>query len=230
MNWRNVSWLGLVVFLAGPLDAADSSGPVGGTSRSVPQATNAPVLASPDVAPIAAQVVKLSSAGFSDEAILAYVNNSRFPFNLSADAILRLKEAGVSSPVISAMLVHDSRLRNQNPPVPYANSQQPEAFALNSPPMDQTPPQAPEEVIPVAPGADYSDYYWAPGYWNWNGGWIWIGGSWCYRGGYGWGGRYGHGGWGGYHGGFHGGSGHWGGSHGGGGGHGGGHGGGGHGR
>src|SRR4029077_19011900 len=127
-----------------------------------------PVLVSAEVAPSAAQVVKLSSAGFSDEAILAYVNNSRFPFNLSADAILRLKEAGVSSPIISAMLAHDGRLRNQNAPVPYANSQQPEAFALDSPRIEQTPPQAPEEVIPVAPGPDYSDYYWAPGYWNWN--------------------------------------------------------------
>jgi hypothetical protein len=48
----------------------------------------------------------------------AYVNNCQLPFNLSANAILRLKEAGVTTPVILAMLTHDSSLRNQNPPAP----------------------------------------------------------------------------------------------------------------
>jgi len=251
MKVRTVSWLGLVIFLAGPLDAADSSGPVGGTSGSVAQATNAPAPSPPALSPYAAQVVKLSSAGFSDELILVYVNSCRFPFNLSANAILRLKEAGVSSPVISAMLAHDGWPQSQNPTVPYTNIQQPQSALSDSVPS----PPAPEEVIPVAPGPDY---YWAPGYWGWNDGWVWIGGRWCIRGGGGLYGRgwYSHYGGGGFHGSFHGGGfhggsghsgyhgggdggyfsgrsgyhGHGGRSHGGGGGHGGGHGGGGHGR
>ena len=38
------------------------------------------------------------------------------------------------------------------------------------------PPVPQPEVVPVAPGPDYS---WTPGYWSWNGGsWIWISGSW----------------------------------------------------
>jgi hypothetical protein len=236
MKTKNVSWLASVVFLTLPLYAVDTSVPSasGVTPGAAAQVSSAPTLTPPTLSPNAAEVLKLSGAGVGDEVILAYVKNCQGPFSLSAEAILRLKEAEISSPVIVAMLTHDGWLRNQN-----AGSPQPQPVAPDVVPPGQTPPPAPEEVVPVAPGPDY---YWAPGYWGWNGGWVWIGGSWCFRGGYGWGGHYGrgwygHGGWGGYHGGvggfhgvgggvhggggFHGGG---GGFHGGGGGHGGGHG------
>jgi len=214
MKGRTVSWFGLVVLLAVPVHASDSQALA---ASGTVQAPSVPALTPPVLSPSAAQVVKLSSAGFSDEVILAYVKNGRLPFNLSTNEILRLKEAGVSSPVIVAMLTHDSLLRNQNPPAPYTNSQPAQLVVpYLVAPADQTPPPAPEEVIPVAPGPDY---YWVPGYWGWNGGWIWSGGSWCLRGGYGCGGHYGwgwygHRGWGDYHGGggYHG---SWGGYHGG---------------
>jgi hypothetical protein len=77
-----------------------------------------------------------------------------------------------------------------DPSQPPAQSQPPNG----PPPGDMGAPQPPPpqvEVVPVAPGADY---YWAPGYWGWNGGWIWVGGGWFPRG-YGWGWGY-HGGWG----------------------------------
>jgi hypothetical protein len=153
-------------------------------------------------------VVKLSGASVGDEVVLAYVKNCQSPFNLSANAILRLKEAGVTSPVIAAMLTHDSSLRDQNPPAPYAYSQRlygpgeqpsvgpapaqpPPQPQLYAPPAGQVPPPPQAEVIPVTPGPDY---YWAPGYWGWDGGWIWIGGGWRLRGGIGLG--WGWGGWG----------------------------------
>ena len=45
--------------------------------------------------------------------------------------------------------------------------------------VSQAPPAPRVEVIPPPPGPDY---YWVPGYWNWNGTtWIWIGGSWVIR-------------------------------------------------
>jgi hypothetical protein len=236
MKTRSMHWLGLLAFLASPVWATDSPPPAtsGVTPGPVAQVPSAPSLTPPALAPNAAEVVKLSGAGVGEEVIIAYVQNCQSPFNLSADAILRLKDAGVTSPVISAMLTHDSSLRNQNPPTSYAASQQPQPVAPDLVPADQAPPPVPDQVIPVAPGPDY---YWIPGYWGWNSGWIWIGGRWGFRGGYGWGGRgwYGHGGWGGYHGGgggvhvaggYHGGGGGHssGGFHGGGGGHGGGHG------
>jgi hypothetical protein len=156
-----------------------------------------------------------------EEVILAYVKNCQSPFNLSANSILQLKETGVSSPVIAAMLNHDSSLRNQHRALPYPHPQNPYAPAYQIPmpsqpapqpeladpnfvPRDQAIPLAPEEMMLVAPGPDY---YWTPGYWGWNDGWIWIGGGWGLRGGYGWGGHYGwgsygRGAWGGYRGGI----------------------------
>ncbi len=250
----------MVAFLAVPVFAADSPAPAvsGATLGPVAQVQSVPAPTPPALSPKAAEVVKLARAGVGDEVILAYVKNCQSPFNLSANAILRLKEAGVASPVIVAMLTHDSSLRNENQPAPYASSQNfaPAEQPPGGPglvPADQAPPPAPAEVITAAPGPDY---YWTPGYWGWDGGWIWIGGGWGLRGGYGWGGYgwggrygggwYGHGGWGGYHGigggyrggggwggGYHGGGGgggHGGGGGGHGGGGGGGHGGGGHGR
>ena len=182
MTTRNVSWLALVAFLAIPMYAADSPAPAasGAAPGPVAEVPSAPALTPPALSPNAAEVVKLSGAGVGDEVILAYVKNYQLPFNLSANAILGLKEAGVTSPVILAMLTHDSSLRNQNLPAPYGYSQQPQPFAPGLVPADQVPPPAPAEVIPVAPGPDY---YWAPGYWGWNGGWIWIGGGWGFRGG-----------------------------------------------
>jgi len=219
----------MVALLAIPAYAADLPAPIASETSTglVAQVPSAP-------APIAlsrnaAEVVKLSGAGLGDEVILAYIKTCPSPFKLAANEILHLKETGVSSPVIAAMLTHDNALRGQNPPAPNAANPQPPAGpspaqappappspapVVGTAPADQTPPPPPVEVITVAPGPDY---YWTPGYWGWNGGWIWIGGGWGLRGGYyGWG-WYGHGGWGGYHGGYYGG--HYGGGHGGGGHH-----------
>ncbi len=212
--------------------------------------SSAPAQNQAAVSPSAAEVVKLSRAGMGDEVIRAYIKSCQSPFTLSADGILQLKDAGVTSPLIAAMLAHDTSLRGQNPPAAFnynqrlyppaeqtpgapapaqpAPQQQFVAPAPGPAPAGQTPPPVPTEVIPVSPGPDY---YWAPGYWGWDNGWIWVGGGWRFGVGLGWGGwgwgwggpRYGWGwGWGGHGGwgGYHGGG--WGGH--GGFGHGGGHG------
>jgi len=229
MNSKNMSLVGLMVMLAAPAYAADT--PAGTAPEAAPapaaRVAERPTATPVPLAPNLSEVAKLASAGLGDEVILAYIKNCRVPFYLSADAILRLKELGVSSPVIAAMLSHDAAPRNPSPPAPVAAQRpapptpaqpapQPEYVAPPAPtyvPADQTPPPPQVEVISVSPGPDY---YWTPGYWGWNGGWIWIGGGWGLRGGYGWG--WGHGGYyGGYHGGYHGGYGG-GGYHGGGGG------------
>jgi hypothetical protein len=211
-----------LAFLAVSGYVADSAAQAasGATPGPVAQVSSAQAPAPRVLSPNAGEVVKLSDASVGEEVILAYVKTCPSQFNLSANAILRLKETGVTSPVIAAMLNHDSSVRNQHATATYAYPQnlyapgQPSIPAQPAPqpqladprlmPADQTPPQAPEEVIPMAPGADY---YWTPGYWGWNGGWIWIGGGWGLRGGYGWGGHYGwgsygRGAWGGYRGGL----------------------------
>jgi len=233
-----MSWIGLAALLAVPAYAADSSAPLATEATAAPAAgvSSAPAPGQTPLSPNAAEVVKLARAGVGEEVILAYIKNCQSPFTLSADAILHLKDAGVTSPLIAAMLTRDSALRNQNPPAPFGYNQrlyppseqppgapappqpppgqpapgqpppQPQLFAPGVAPADQTPPPAPAEVIPVSPGPDY---YWAPGYWGWDNGWIWIGGGWRPWFGWGWGGW----GWGGRYGWGWGGRGAWGGYH-----------------
>lgn len=155
------------------------------------------------------EVIKLFQAGTGDEVVLAYVKNSQLPFNLSANDILTLKNAGVSSPVITAMLQHDTTLKKTylaaaaapaTPVAPQAAPAAPVPVPVAAPAtapgavqVIPPPPPAQVEVVTVAPGPDY---YWDPGYWSWSGHtYIWIGGSWgCHPHGY-WGGH-----WGGYYG------------------------------
>ena len=171
-----------------------------------------------DLAPSAAEVVKLTKAGMSKDVAAAYVRGVQAPFLLSANDILALKTQGVPSQVIVAMLDHDSRMRAQAPAVTSAAYAPPAQAYTPAPGPGYTPAPAyaqvpaygpdyaqapaPQEVIPVCPGPDY---YWTPGYWGYNG--LWIGGAWLYGGvglgigwplGYGWGGYYR--GWGGYRG------------------------------
>ena len=58
-------------------------------------------------------MVRLAGSGVGDDVVLAYIQNSQAPFNLSADNVLYLKDVGLSPQVTSAMLSHDSTLRGQ---------------------------------------------------------------------------------------------------------------------
>jgi len=226
MKTRNVIWFGLASFLVVPLYAADSAAtaPPGAPPEQPvmvqPSPSNPPgyfpagTITPPGpqgpahLGPAAAEVMKLSNARVGEDVIQAYVKNCQAPFHLSADGILRLKEAGVTSPVIAAMLTHDSDLREQNTPQPppygydqrlYGPGQQPPPGPVPGqppaqgqpygPPPGQPPAQQqfyappPGEVPPppqteVIPVSPGVDYTWYPGYWGWNNGWVWAGGYW----------------------------------------------------
>jgi len=60
-------------------------------------AETAPVLTNADV-------VKLAAAGLPDSVILAKINSSSCSFDLSTDALVALKQAGVRDPIIEAMM------------------------------------------------------------------------------------------------------------------------------
>src|SRR5579859_600019 len=93
------------------------------------------------------EVIKLTKAGVGDDVVLAYVKNVRIPFRLKADNILQLKDSGVSMPVITAMLNHDTGIADQNrAPDPrgpkYSYNQQ--AY----PPNGNPPPQGQPVAMP----------------------------------------------------------------------------------
>jgi len=93
------------------------------------------------VSPPVAEVVRLAEAGTSEDVIVAYVQNATTPFNLTADNVLYLKDLGVSSQVVTAMLNRDSALRAQAP-----------APIAVPPPVPAPPPE------PVAPDVTPPDY------------------------------------------------------------------------
>src|SRR5947207_4702685 len=99
-------WFGLLAAMVMPLlttqaqTPADSINPVA-------------AVATPALSSGAAEVIKMAEAGTSDEVLIAYSQNSATPFDLSADDILYLRDIGLSSPVITAMLDRDAVLKNQ---------------------------------------------------------------------------------------------------------------------
>src|SRR5262245_58341940 len=87
-----------------------------------------------NLSPAAVEVVKLAESGVGEDVILAYVQNSQDPFNLGTDAVLYLRDLGLSSQAITAMLNRDAAL-HQTQPLP----------SVTPPPAPQpaTPPQTP---------------------------------------------------------------------------------------
>ena len=86
-------------------------------------------------------IVTLSQKNVGDEIILATINNSKTDFNLTAPDIIKLKNANVSNPVITAMLKHHA-----------APASAPVAVAPAAPPIQAAPPPAaPPEAVPAAP-------------------------------------------------------------------------------
>jgi hypothetical protein len=98
--------------------------------------------ATPAVSPAAAEVVRLAEAGTSDDVILAYIQNDTAPFDLSADQILYLRDIGVSSGAITAMLSRDNVLRSQPVPAggPPPAPVEPPPVAVSAPLVPETPP------------------------------------------------------------------------------------------
>ncbi len=116
-----------------PLALAVMLVPLSGLSEDViqtpplPTPPNTGVVAATNITPTVQQVVKLAQSGVGDDVIIAYIDNSRYTFNLTPDNIVYLHTAGISSPAIAAMIRHDSGLQAQlgsSPPAP-ASSETP---------------------------------------------------------------------------------------------------------
>ncbi|HTL16194.1 MAG TPA: hypothetical protein VL793_03105, partial [Patescibacteria group bacterium] len=94
-------WFGLLAAMMMPLLTTQAQTPADSIDP-------LPTVATPALSSSATEVVKMAEAGTSDEVLLAYVQNSATPFDLSADAILYLRDIGLSSQVTAAMLDRDA--------------------------------------------------------------------------------------------------------------------------
>ncbi|HWY78307.1 MAG TPA: hypothetical protein VN281_22010 [Verrucomicrobiae bacterium] len=114
------------------------------------------------------EVIKMAKAGVGDDVLLTYVDSAG-TFNLGADEIVYLRDLGVSSQVMVAMIQHDSDivsgalpLTMTAPPAPdvpmpmlvAANSDVPYAPAQTAVPSTAAPAQASVPVVASEPAPD----------------------------------------------------------------------------
>jgi hypothetical protein len=144
------------------------SGPENVLSENPAEAT-VPVAVSPAVA----EVIRLAQSGVGEEVVLAYVQNSDGGFDLSSDQILYLRDLGISSPVISAMLNRDAMVRNEP-------SSQPAVPPPTAPTVPVEAPLTPlnaTEIISPPPQVNYFYSSLSP-----YGSWVDLDGvGWCWQ-------------------------------------------------
>jgi hypothetical protein len=156
---------GAAVLSGQPAQPAQSGTP----SKTAPTAAKKSPPAKPAVtAPMTNQdVVKLVKAKVSDDPIIAKIKQSKTKFDVSADALVALKEAGVSDNVIAAMM-------NPNAPASAAPAPPPApkpAFPLSNVPKEVAPTDAktaprapaPKPVSVASAPANFGVYIWADG-------------------------------------------------------------------
>ena len=83
-------------------------------------------------------IISLAKAGLSEAVIVSVIQKSPTQFDLGPEALIKLREAGVSNTVIEAMI------RGSNP-LPAESTQQP------PPAREEFPPPAPPSEMPEAP-------------------------------------------------------------------------------
>jgi hypothetical protein len=127
---KSTQWVAFIAAVTIPLLSANAQVPPAGAAN---------------ISPNAAEVVKLASSGVGDDVVLAFVQNAQAPFDLTADNVLYLRDLGVSQPVITSMLNHDSAFRSR-PPEASAQSYAPAPAAA-------VPAPAPEAVAPQTAAA-----------------------------------------------------------------------------
>ncbi len=150
---KNTAWLGLAAAVAFPLlSGCEETRVVQVPVSTAPPPSVAVAPAVPaDLSPGAVEVVRLAEAGTGEDVILAYIQNSQAPFNLSANDLLYLKDVGVSQQVATAMLNHDNALRNQPPQYTYDQRAYPATVPPPAAPAPaEAPAPAPEQAAPPA--------------------------------------------------------------------------------
>ena len=143
---KNIKWL--AAFAAGLLPIIQAFPQPAPPPTDPGQPPTAPAVPA-NFAPAANEVIRLSEAGTTEDVIVAYVQRSTTPFNLSADQIVYLKDIGLSSAVITAMLNRDHDLQSQGQVYNYDQRLYPPANPAAVAPQPISPP--PPETAPATP-------------------------------------------------------------------------------
>jgi hypothetical protein len=155
------------VLAAAPAEAPQTPTPPDAAPEATPavKVVQAPVVPDKNLSPALAEVVKLVQAGVSEEVIMAYITNSPQPFNATSDQIVYLNDLGLSSPMITALLAHDSPARalakNATPgPLPPSVTQTaPPPNVAVAPPPEEANAVATAPLVPPEQAADTAYFY-----------------------------------------------------------------------
>lgn len=172
---KTTKWVGLLSMIALPmLSCTAQAPPPAQAAAPVPGQPQVSTPAPTDLSPAAAEVIKLSSSGVGEDVILAYVQNSQAPFNLSANHLLYLRDLGLSSNVITAMLNRDSALHTQ--PTTAQTPPPPPPQVTEPAPQEQAPPP---DYVSTPPPAEVNYFY---GNLSPYGSWVVLPGyGWCWQ-------------------------------------------------
>jgi hypothetical protein len=99
-------------------DSSNAPPPTAVAEPAAPAPATAVATAPAKFSPKVAEVVKLAQSGVGDEVVVAFIKNSSSPYRLGAGDVLALKDAGVPSAVVSAMLARDTALRAKRETAP----------------------------------------------------------------------------------------------------------------
>src|SRR5579862_1792720 len=140
-----------------------------------PAANALPPEAAPAFSGRIPDVVTLAKSGVDESVVLAFIRNSPGPFQPSADEVIRLRDAGLSSGEISAMLERGAELRDQAVAATAATQQ----MASQAPEItEQAPANAdtggyatqdtsqPGSTVVYAGGGDNGGYWGNPYWWG----------------------------------------------------------------
>src|SRR2546423_1631881 len=144
---KTTKWVGLLSIMGCAMAPSVAQPPVPENPGALPPQAAASAAVPTDLSPSTTEVVKLSESGVGEDVILAYIQNSQAPFNLSAGDLLYLRDLGLSSQMITAMLNRDSALRSQVQP----------AQTAPPPPIPEPAPQEqgpPPDYVSAPPPAE----------------------------------------------------------------------------
>jgi len=104
-----------------------------------------------------AQVVRLAQAGVDESVILAYINNSSSPFNLTSGEIIYLKDLGLPDDAVQAMMQRDQQLGAPATAAPETASDT-NAVETSAPPAEVTQNYFYDTLSPYGDWVDIAGY------------------------------------------------------------------------
>jgi hypothetical protein len=151
--------------------AAEPDSPPAITNQSVPVTTRSNIVMSGSKDPKTVRlsvgvddVVKLVKAGVDESVVLAFIASSPVAYHPNAQEIIRLRELGISSPVISAMLQRGEEIRIRATEAREAELRNAPAAPPPTAPAPADQPNSSSAPAPVAPAVVYASpaYSYAP--------------------------------------------------------------------